>query len=97
MERHVWLLRRYYADHLRREREPNLWTERLVVEWLCLLRVPPFDRVYQVLPREAPWPICSSTEKRGAPSLWVESAFPGGAKLRCRCGASWLQLDRRRQ
>jgi hypothetical protein len=95
MERHVWALRRYYADHLRRQREGSAWTETLLVEWLCLMRIPPFHRVYEVLPRGASCPVCSRHDERGSPSMWVETAFPGGAKVHCRCGMSWLTTSGR--
>jgi hypothetical protein len=94
MERHLWALRRFYREYLLHETEPRLWSFDLVIEWLCLLRIGPFDHVYKVLPRGAPCPRCGSAEARGAPAVWTEAVWSGGAKLHCtRCGAAWLQLD----
>src|SRR5947207_9457628 len=64
------------------------------MEWLCLMRIEPFDRVYAVLQRGSPCPRCRSSEARGAPATWTECTWPGGTKLHCtRCGTVWLQLD----
>jgi hypothetical protein len=87
-------LRLYYLalDHglaAGRHRVEVCWDEDLVLEWLRLLRVEPFEGDYPVRPTTS----CASCVNR--PGTVVTTAvFPGGAKLQClQCGSRWLRLD----
>ena len=65
--------------------------EGLVVEWLCLLRMPPFENVYPVQARGDPCPKCGAKEERAAPSSFVLASFTGGSLHECRqCKSCWL-------
>ena len=65
-----------------------------IVEWMKVLRVPPYQHAYDVRP---PGSSCRKCPKRdGHP---VDTAtlltFAGGAKMGCRvCGDAWLELER---
>jgi hypothetical protein len=84
---HVKRLRRYYAD-VRAGRPSEVWTHAMSVEWLRVLRLPPYEHDYPVLPRMS---ICPCP----TPQKLTQMVFPGGAKLRCAgCGAQWLELER---
>ena len=96
MDEHVAQLRAYYADHrarqraARKQKHPS-WTEDLVLEWLMILRVPPFDHILPVLERGVPCPACRKHE--GQP--YVACVFRGGCVRECRgCGARWLEVER---
>jgi hypothetical protein len=84
MDRHVQALGR-------RELSPGL-----VVEWLRLLKIPPREADYPVLPRGAPCPRCGSVSKdRTAAGTFVPFSFPGGWAERCiGCHATWLHVER---
>jgi hypothetical protein len=95
MDGHLHLLRAFYRrEFVGSRRDPRTWSFDLTLEWLALMRIGPFRRVYLVQHRGAGCPRCASQESRGAPAAWVEVAWPGGAKLRCNtCGQVWLQID----
>jgi hypothetical protein len=104
MDSHLGLLRSYYrelrARRLARERMgAKGWDESMVVGWLALLRIPPFENVYQVLPRGKPCPKCGAVGERAAPATFVRSVWPGGSLCECRrCDARWITeepIDRR--
>lgn len=93
MRRHVDDLRVWYRGYRARsraalrEKQPP-WTEGLVLEWLCTLQVPPFDRVLPVL--EHGERGCACDRKQVGDSA-VACVFPGGLVLQCfACGARWL-------
>lgn len=98
MASHLRHLRLYYLGlrhrlDVGRERRVEVhWTEEMVVEWMRLLRLPPYQAAYPV--RERGGMGCRRCEN--APGTVVTVAvFPGGAKLRCRgCEAVWLEVDR---
>jgi hypothetical protein len=59
------------------------------VEWLRVLRLPPHEHDYPVLPRMSDCRECPSSQKV------TQMTFPGGSKHRCGgCGAQWLELER---
>lgn len=93
MREHVELLRGYYVDHRARQRAARAqkrppWTEDLVLEWLMILRIPPFEHILPVLERGVPCPGCQKHE--GLP--YVACVFPGGCVRECRgCGGRWLE------
>src|SRR2546428_675918 len=95
MDRHLRLLRAFYrAEFVQSRRDSRAWSFDLTLEWLALMRIGPFRRIYPVQARGAGCPTCSTRESRGAPAAWVEAAWPGGAKIRCNaCGQAWLQID----
>ena len=66
----------------------------MVIGWLSLLRIPPFEHVYKVLPRGAPCPNCGATGERAAPATFVHGSWPGGwIEQRRRCETSWLHEE----
>ena len=96
MADHLRALRAYWARRLaeRKSVRPGELDVGLVVEWLCLLRIPPLDNVYAVLPRNAPCPKCADRQGRGAPSTYVRVSYPGGWFEECRrCGTCWLHSE----
>jgi hypothetical protein len=69
------------------------WSEEAVLDWLRILRVPPYERDYPVRARGSRCLRCPRDD--GHP---VETAtlvtFEGGAKMGCRaCGSAWLEYD----
>lgn len=84
MERHVRALER------------GQLSPGLVVEWLRLLKIPPHEADYPVLPRGAPCPRCGSrSPDRTATGTCATISFPGGWKEICLgCQASWLHAER---
>jgi hypothetical protein len=67
------------------------WNEKLVIEWMGLLQLPPYDDLFPVLAPGAPCPQCAATQKAEAASVFTEITLPSGAKTVCaKCGARWL-------
>ncbi|MFM2415437.1 MAG: hypothetical protein RL385_160 [Pseudomonadota bacterium] len=72
-----------------------------VIEWACLLCIPPFDRVFIEQPRSYSC-ACLSTAAERRKNLWTMhvpsgSCAPAATFYRCRtCGAHWLTQDLRR-
>ena len=87
-------LRLYYLaiDHglgTGRHRVELSWDEDLVLEWLRLLRVAPYERDYPIRRTTS----CARCVNRPGTVVTVH-VFPGGAKLQClQCGAGWLRVD----
>lgn len=96
---HLQALRSYYRRRHRRAlaealSEHRSWDENVVLEWLAILRIEPFDRMYAVQEREAPCPAC--VQKRGVAGAEVDycAVFPGGQLRQCRaCKHMWLVSD----
>lgn len=64
------------------------WDEDLIVEWLRLLRLSPFEHHYPVRTDMA----CDRCEYRPG-RVVTKAIFPGGSKLEClECGGQWLLL-----
>jgi len=99
MEVHARKLRVYYLALRHRLASPHKgevevrWSEERVLEWLKVLRLPPFEGVYGV----RPWGSgCLRCEKTGndRTSIHTEQTFPGGAKMSCyACGDVWLEEE----
>ncbi len=91
MHRHAKLLREFYGAI--RDRRPcaNTWSEAFVDQWLAMLRLPPFERVFDLLPACSVCATCNANP--GAiPSRRTENTFPGGALMRCDgCGRQWVE------
>lgn len=69
------------------------WTENLVLEWLRLLRIPPYDRSYAIRPRASRCDKCPP-DRSSQPAVNTEAVFPGGSKMRCQvCGAVWVEEE----
>lgn len=78
------------------------WTDDMTIEWLAMLRIPPYEAHFPVRSRDY---HCPCTPRRrstgpgdwsnlGSPSDSVEANFPGGFKVRCdACKSRWLVLD----
>jgi hypothetical protein len=98
MGQHVQRLRVYYIAVQKGLTSPSheldiKWSEPFVVEWLKILRVPPFERAYSVRPRGSRCGRCSETRNEQT-SVFTELNFPGGSKMRCQaCEAAWVELD----
>jgi len=94
MDQHLRDLRVYYLA-LRHGLTSNKlqlnWSEAFVIEWMKMLRVPPFENSYPVLARGEPCPRCPST---AGSSVSTDCVFPGGARMRCQnCGCEWLEHE----
>lgn len=95
MHKHVDELRVWYRGYrsrsiaAQREKKPP-WTEAMVIEWLCILAVPPFENVLPVLARGVRACACT-TKEAGLPA--VACVFPPkGCVWECsRCGARWVE------
>jgi hypothetical protein len=87
--------RRGMREHVRAlgrgQLEPSL-----VEEWLRLLKIPPHEADYPVLPRGSACPRCGSrSPDRTAAGTYVPVSFPGGWAERCiGCQATWLHAER---
>jgi hypothetical protein len=96
LHEHVEQLRPYYRGFparrraAMREQKPP-WTEEFVLEWLCILGVPPFDHVVPTLGRGVRACACTTAEV-GLPM--IACVFPGGRLRECKgCGARWLERE----
>jgi hypothetical protein len=111
MRVHVESLRLYYLavrHQLDRGHDRNVrlsWGEAHTVEWLALLRIPPYQNVYRVRPRgyrcdcvlsaTVTEPANSGdTSHLGSGTAITEATFPGGWKIACKgCGAKWIEEE----
>lgn len=67
------------------------WDEDLVVDWLKVLRLPPYETAYELRPRGSSCTRCAPRPQLQAITQ-TDRVFPGGAKIRCTlCGATWLE------
>jgi hypothetical protein len=67
------------------------WDRALTEEWMKTLRVPPFERHYEVKLPGVSCFRCQAPEGNERSSTRIEIVFPGGARARCEnCGARWL-------
>ncbi len=74
LPKHVQHLRRFYADtRAGRPLSKDGWSYGLVQEWARLLRFPPYENDYPVLPRAS---SCGCP----SPQTFTHGVFPGGAK-----------------
>lgn len=98
MDAHVKKLRVYYLALKRgltqgRHELDVHWSEALVIEWLKLLKLAPFDQAYEVRPKRAPCRACAQKRDHQS-SVHTDMVFPGGSKMRCfACGAVWIEHD----
>jgi hypothetical protein len=97
MQHHLEQLRMFYRAHRARKRwlsgqaRPP-WDVELTLQWACVLRVPPFERVYPVLGDDAPCPQCSAA-RDALTGTTVRLAWQGGWLMQCqRCDARWIVL-----
>jgi hypothetical protein len=96
---HAADLRKFYAElrarrERRRESGDRSWDEDMVVGWLCLLRIPPFDHVYPLRPRGEPCVACGEKGGREAPGVFVRVAAAGVRLVQCQsCGEQWLHEE----
>jgi hypothetical protein len=73
-------------------RKKGDWSWELVVEWLCLLRIPPFEKIFPLHPRASSiCPGCEVISERESPTAITVSTWAGGCLTECRrCGVCWL-------
>jgi hypothetical protein len=106
MRTHLESLRLYYVaiqkrlDH--RGTVRIAWTEEMTVDWLAMLRLPPYEAHYPVRSREYHCPctppaqstLAGDYSQMSRSNSAVETVFPGGYKVRCNgCDKRWLVLD----
>jgi hypothetical protein len=85
-----YLALRHGLDSARHRVEVH-WDEELVLEWMRLLRLPPFQDHYPVRDTAG----CERCESRPG-TVVTKGVFPGGAKLEClQCGTQWLMRHAR--
>lgn len=98
MPGHVELLRNFYARYRAAKKRANLapkpvWEIDLVLQWLAMLRIPPFDRAYEERPAEAGCPTCTA-DGAGISGTCTRTAINGLTLSACiRCGAEWLVVS----
>jgi hypothetical protein len=90
MTSHLESLRRFYSEHRRAERgrRPEEWSQDLVIEWLCIFHIPPFESIYPVRARASSLCIRCGHNTDRDPS--VRAVYPGGTLYYCKCGARWI-------
>ncbi len=93
MRDHAKLLREFYVAA--RDRKPctNTWSADFVDHWLGLLRLPPFENMFEV--RVPPYNCLTCSPAGATPSRRTVNTFPGGVLMNCsQCHRQWLELDR---
>jgi hypothetical protein len=91
MPKHLQLLRDYYRREFRALEAPA-WSTSMVLEWLALLQLGPFEKIYEVQPMMSGCPRCPESDKFVTATVTV---WDDGALMRCSlCGFMWLQLHR---
>jgi hypothetical protein len=69
------------------------WSQDAVLEWLRVLRVPPYQDDYPVRPRGSRCRGCAPEPGHPVQTSTLLT-FEGGAKMGCRgCAECWLELD----
>lgn len=95
MRGHVELLRGFYRRYARAKHASVLaakpvWEVDLVLEWMCMLRIPPFEHAYAVLPGVTKCPTCVGIASPTS-GVFTHCAVPGLLVLQClQCGGRWL-------
>lgn len=98
MTGHVAALGRYYRQRQRRKllaalSDDRPWDENVILEWLSILRIPPFERIYPVQSKDAACLKCSG-DTVSAGNVDFRAVFPGGSLRECRvCKTAWLVTD----
>jgi hypothetical protein len=99
MRAHVAPLRIYWLalrHGLVQDREHALrltLSEETVVEWLKVLRLPPYEDAYRVRPTGSACPSCVGGDTR-ASEVATERTFPEGRKVVCLgCRTAWLEME----
>ncbi len=68
-------------------------SEETVVEWLKVLRLPPYQTAYRVRPTGSTCPLCLPPQGR-AGEVSTERTFPEGRKMVCLgCRSAWLEME----
>jgi hypothetical protein len=86
LEKQVALLREYYQDVLA-GRASEAWSHEQSVQWLKVLRLPPHEYDYPVLPRMSSCPNCPPGEAQVYTCRVSRVAHVGA----CACGARWVE------
>ena len=87
LQEHAARARAHYRA-VRAGRVSKEWTSALTLEWARMLRLPPHERHYRVLPRMSMCPDCTTSRKL------TQVVFPGGARFKCAaCDGEWLELE----
>lgn len=91
MHSHAEQLAAYYRAG-QGHRPPYAWSDAHVEGWMKRLRIPPFEKALQVLPRGADCPRCGPQSIFGGRR--TEVTFPGGCEFVCSgCATRWLELE----
>lgn len=70
------------------------WSEQMVLDWLKVLGVPPFESAYPRRPRRSACSRCKAVPSQQS-VIHTEMVFPGGSKVRCfTCGEVWIEPAR---
>jgi hypothetical protein len=111
MRSHLESLRLFYLgvrhqlDHGRHRAVHVSWDEDMTLDWLAVLRVPPYQAHYPIRPRgyRCACPAGAAADPSGRAGDWSHLGkgaaqtllvFPGGSKTRCvACGVVWIELD----
>jgi hypothetical protein len=95
MREHLSKLRLYYLALQKGLIPPSHsleihWSERLVLDWLKTLKIPPYESAFELRPRTSK---CKHCMDRGEQSwIYTDGQFPGGVRMRCyTCGDLWLE------
>lgn len=89
-----WLALRHGLVHDERHGLHLTLSEETVVEWLKVLRLPPYENAYRVRPTGSACPSCVPPEGRGAGEVATERTFPEGRKMVCLgCHSVWLEME----
>jgi hypothetical protein len=95
MTKHAALLRGFYREEFQRDRREG-WRVDMVLEWLALLRIGPLASFYEVHLKRTGCPFCNAKPTLTESVVYVETAWEGGAKMKCTsCQRAWLRPDER--
>ncbi len=93
MDKHAAELRRFYAAVRDGTPAAGSWDESFVDQWLGMLRLPPFETMFPLEPKQVSCSKCR-LDPGAMPSRRTECVFSGGALMRCdTCGHRWLEPE----
>lgn len=88
-----WLALRHGLVHDEHHGLHLTLSEETVVEWLKVLRLPPYQDAYRVRPTGSACPFCAPRQGP-AGEVSTERTFPEGRKMVCLvCHSAWLEME----